>query len=62
MNYFLNDGTEHLAETYNRHFGKNLLITSSPLYDDEGELIGGVHVARDISTQKEFEEISRETL
>ena len=32
----LNDGNEHLAETYNRHLGMNLLITSSSLYDDQG--------------------------
>jgi PAS domain S-box-containing protein len=57
----LNDSKEHLAETYNRHFGMNLLITSSPLYDDEGKLIGGVHVARDITTHKETEKALRES-
>ena len=57
----LNDGKEHLAETYNRHFGMNLLITSSPVYDDEGKLIGGVHVARDITTHKEIEEALRDS-
>lgn len=57
----LNDGKEHLAETYNRHLEMNLLITSSPLYDDEGNLIGGVHVARDITTHKETEKALRES-
>ena len=56
----LNDGKEHLAETYNRHLEMNLLITSSPLYDDEGKLIGGVHVARDITTHKETEKALRQ--
>ena len=57
----LNDGKEHLAETYNRHLEMNLLITSSPLYDDEGKLIGGVHVARDITTHKETEKALRQS-
>lgn len=45
----LKDGKEHIAETYNEHLGTNLLITISPLYDDDGKLIGGVTVARDIT-------------
>jgi PAS domain S-box-containing protein len=57
----LNDGKEHLAEIYNRHLEMNLLVTSSPLYDDEDKLIGGVHVARDITTRKETEKALRES-
>jgi PAS domain S-box-containing protein len=57
----LNDGKEHLVETYNKKFGTNLLVTSSPIYDDEGRLFGGVHAARDITTRKETEEASRES-
>ena len=52
----LNDGKEHTAETYNQKFGTNLLVTSSPLYDDEGRLYGGVYVARDITTHLENED------
>ena len=52
----LNDGKEHFVGTYNKQFGMNLLVTSSPLYDDEGRLFGGVHVARDSTTHKEIEE------
>jgi len=43
----LHDGKEHTAEIDNRHLGMNLLVTSSPLYDDAGSLIGGVHIIRD---------------
>ena len=57
----LNDGKEHLTEIYNGHLGINLLVTSSPLYDDEGKLISGVHVARDITTHKETEKALRES-
>ena len=57
----LNDGKEHLVETYNKKFGTNLLVTSSPIYDDEGRLFGGVQAARDITTRKETEEASQES-
>jgi len=57
----LNDGKEHLVETYNKKFGTNLLVTSSPIYDDEGRLFGGVQAAHDITTRKETEEASRES-
>jgi len=52
----LNDGKEHFVETYNKQLRTNLLVTSSPLYDDKGRLFGGVHVARDSTTHKEIEE------
>ena len=59
----LNDGKEHFAETYNRHLGMNLLVTSSPIYaaDDEGKLMGGVLVARDSTTLKQTEEALRKS-
>ena len=57
----LNDGKEHLAEIYNRHLEMNLLVTISPLYDDEDKLIGGAHVARDITTHKKTEKALRES-
>jgi PAS domain S-box-containing protein len=57
----LNDGKEHFVETYNKQFRTNLLVTSSPLYDAEGRLFGGVYVVRDIATRKETEEAFRES-
>lgn len=57
----LNDGKEHFVETYNKQFRTNLLVTSSPLYDVEGRLFGGVYVARNIATHKETEEAFRES-
>ncbi|MBI5015221.1 MAG: PAS domain-containing protein [Deltaproteobacteria bacterium] len=35
--------------------GRPLLVTCSPFFDEEGNLSGSVHVARDISAQKEAE-------
>jgi PAS domain S-box-containing protein len=57
----LNDGKEHLVNTYNIQFRTNMLVTGSPLYDAEGRLLGGVYVARDIATRKETEEVFQES-
>jgi PAS domain S-box-containing protein len=57
----LNDGKEHLVEIYDKQFRTNLLVTSSPLYDDEGRLIGGVHVARDTVKCKKTEKALKES-
>ncbi len=50
--------TEEIEEPY---LGKTLLVTCSPFFDIEGEVIGTVHVARDITRQKRAQE-ERETL
>ena len=57
----LKDGREHKLETYNEQLGMYLLVTSSPLYDDEGKLMGGVYVARDITIYKAIEKALRES-
>ncbi|MCB2181730.1 MAG: PAS domain S-box protein [Desulfobulbaceae bacterium] len=43
------------TEVYDTHIGVPLLITCTPSFDDEGHMTGTVHVARDISEQKEAE-------
>ena len=42
------DGKVHTTQNCNNQLGLNMLVTSSPLHDDEGRLIGGVLTARDI--------------
>jgi PAS domain-containing protein len=42
----LGDGKINISENYNKQSGMNMLVTSSPLHDDKGSLIGGVHTAR----------------
>ena len=37
-------------------FGRIFAVSDSPIYGADGELLGGVHVARDITVQKEMEE------
>ena len=43
-------------EVNDPHIGKPLLVTCSPSFDEDGNLEGTVHVARDISQQKLAEE------
>lgn len=49
------DGKVHTSENYNNQLGMNTLVTSSPLYDDKGRLIGGVLTARDTKICRETE-------
>jgi hypothetical protein len=44
------------TELKEKVFGANLLVTCSPFYGEDGELIGSVHIAKDIT-----ERIQRET-
>jgi len=53
----IGDGRVHTSENYNNQLGMNMLVTSSPLHDDKGKLIGGVITARDIKIYQETEGI-----
>lgn len=46
-------GASVTFEVNDAHIGVPLLVTCSPLLDEGGELLGTVHVARDISGQKQ---------
>ena len=48
----LGDGAEHVEEIHECTLGCDLLVSTSPIFDDDGELIGSVHVARDINKLK----------
>ena len=43
-------------EVYDPNIGIPLLVTTSPIFDDKGSLVGSVHIAKDISEQKKAEE------
>jgi PAS domain S-box-containing protein len=45
-----------VAEFYESHLGKHLLESTSPILDMRGEVVGTVHVTRDITKQKELNE------
>jgi PAS domain S-box-containing protein len=51
----LKDGQEHSAEIHEDALGGDFLVTTSPLHDADGNLIGSVHVARDITERKRVE-------
>jgi PAS domain S-box-containing protein len=58
----LADGKEHTAEIYEEHLGGTFLIGASPIHDAEGQLVGAVHVARDITARKQAEEEREELI
>ncbi|MBF0201523.1 MAG: PAS domain S-box protein [Desulfamplus sp.] len=49
-------GTKEIAEGFEDNLGGNLRITVTPIEDENGKIIGSVHVARDINQAKQMEE------
>jgi PAS domain S-box-containing protein len=52
----MESGKTTTSEINDPHIGKPLLVTCSPFFNENGNLVGTVHVARDISIQKFAEE------
>jgi PAS domain S-box-containing protein len=52
----LDDGQEHQTEIFEKRFNKWLQLTVSPLRNDRAQIIGAVHIARDITERKAAEE------
>jgi PAS domain S-box-containing protein len=50
------DGREHVAEVHESILGGDFLVSTTPLCDPEGQLVGSVHVARDITERKAAED------
>jgi len=55
----LKDGKQHVAEVHEEHLGGHFLVSTTPLHDEQGRMIGSVHVARDITERKRSEERTR---
>ena len=51
----LKDGMEHSVEVHEDKFGGDFLVTTTPIHDEQGTLVGNVHVARDITERKRNE-------
>jgi PAS domain S-box-containing protein len=51
----LRDGKEHTAEIHEERLGGDFLVSTTPLFDREGKMVGSVHVARDITERKKIE-------
>lgn len=52
----LRDGREHAVETHEDRLEGDFLVSTTPLHDENGQMIGSVHVARDITERKRAEE------
>ncbi len=52
----LADGKEHTAEVHEERLGGDFLVTTTPLLDEQGNIFGSVHVARDITERKKARE------
>ena len=50
------DGREHTTEVHEPNLGGDFLVSTTPRFDEQGRLIGSVHVARDITKRKRAEE------
>ncbi len=55
------DYREHMAEMCAERLGGDFIVSTSPIYDSEGQMIGSVHVARDITDRKRTEEGLKES-
>jgi len=49
------DGKEHQAEVHEPRLGGDFLVTTTPLKDEQGRMVGSVHVARNITKRKQRE-------
>ena len=58
----LNDGLEHTVEIHEDRLGGDFIVSVSPLHDPEGNLMGSVHVARDINKLKNVERDLRRSI
>lgn len=52
----LNDGKEHTEEVHEENLGGYFIVTASPVYNENGRVVGSVHVARDISSRRQMED------
>jgi len=57
----LKNGAEHTAEVCEDCIGGYFAVSTSPLHDSEGKLIGSIYVARDINKRKKVEERLKES-
>jgi len=49
-------GKPAMAEFYESNIGRYLLESTSPIFDKEGEVIGSVHITRDVTERKQQSE------
>ncbi|MCW4001431.1 MAG: PAS domain S-box protein [Candidatus Bathyarchaeota archaeon] len=52
----IEDGQRHIAEVHEPRLGGDFIVSTTPLRDHNGELVGSIHVAHDITKRKQAEE------
>jgi PAS domain S-box-containing protein len=57
----LQDQKEHVAEVHEDRLGGDFVVSTTPLTDEKGQMIGSVHVARNITERKKVEQALRES-
>lgn len=57
----LQDRREHMAEVHEERLGGDFLVTTTPIFDEQGEIQFTVHVARDITQLKESARLLQES-
>ena len=57
----MKDGREHVQDFHEERLGMYLQVTTTPLFDERGQMIGSVHVAHDITARKKAEEELRQS-
>jgi len=55
----LADGKTHTAEFHEERLGGDFLVSTTPLSDEAGNVVGSVHVCRDITEQKKTRQALR---
>jgi PAS domain S-box-containing protein len=58
----LQDGLEHVSEIEEENLGGYFIVTASPIKDSDGNVLGSIHIAHDITKRKEMEEKLEKTL
>ena len=55
----MEDQCQHTEEIHENRLGGDFEITTTPIHDDQGNIIGSVHVAHDITERRRAEEALR---
>ncbi|MDD1676415.1 MAG: PAS domain S-box protein, partial [Methanomicrobiales archaeon] len=56
------DGKQHILEVHEPALGGYFIVSTTPMYGSDGQLIGTVHVAHDITESKRIEDELRKTV